>query len=152
MILILNLLWLVCGGLVAALAWLIAAILFALSIVGLPWARAAGNIALFTLWPFGQTAIAREELTGRGDLGTGPLGSLGNLVWLVLVGWWLALAHLAAAVPLALSVIGIPFAWQHLKLAGLALWPIGMAIVPHGIAYAARRENDLRAAMAWRRY
>src|ERR1700689_4349640 len=119
MILILNLLWLVCGGFIAALAWLFAAVLFALSIVGLPWARAAGNIALFTLWPFGQTAIARDELTGRGDLGTSPLGSLGNLLWLVLVGWWLALGHLVAAVPLALSIIGIPFAWQHLKLAGL---------------------------------
>jgi uncharacterized membrane protein YccF (DUF307 family) len=151
MILILNLLWLVCGGFIAALAWLFAAVLFALSIVGLPWARAAGNIALFTLWPFGQTAIARDELTGRRDLGTGPLGSLGNLLWLVLVGWWLALGHLVAAVPLALSIIGIPFAWQHLKLAGLALWPIGMAIVPNGVAYAARRDSDWRQAMAWRR-
>ena len=152
MILILNLLWLVCGGFVAALAWFFAAILFALSIVGLPWARAAGNIAFFTLWPFGQTAMARDELTGRGDLGTGPLGSLGNLLWLVLIGWWLALAHLAAAVPLALSIIGIPFAWQHLKLAGMALWPIGMSIVPNGVAYAARRENDWRSVMASRRY
>jgi uncharacterized membrane protein YccF (DUF307 family) len=151
MLLLLNLLWLFFGGFIAALVWFAVAILFALSIVGLPWARAAGNIALFTLWPFGQTAVARNELTGREDLGTSPLGSLGNILWLIFVGWWLALGHLAAAIPLAISIIGIPFAWQHLKLAGMALWPIGMAIVPSGLADAARRDNDWRQAMQWRR-
>jgi uncharacterized membrane protein YccF (DUF307 family) len=151
MILILNLLWLIFGGFFAALAWFAAAILFALSIVGLPWARAAANIGFFTLWPFGQTAIARDELTGRGDLGTGVFGSLGNIVWLLLIGWWLALGHLAAAVTLACTIIGIPFAWQHVKLAGMALWPIGMAIVPAGVAGAARRAHDWREATAWRR-
>jgi uncharacterized membrane protein YccF (DUF307 family) len=151
MVLILNLLWLVFGGFFAALTWFAVAILCALSIVGLPWARAAGNIALFTLWPFGQTAIARNELTGREDIGTSELGTLGNILWLVLVGWWLALGHLAAAVVLACTIIGIPFAWQHVKLAGMALWPIGMAIVPVEVADAARRANGWRDAAAWRR-
>jgi len=74
-------------------------------------------------------------------LGTGALGTLGNIVWLVLAGWWLALGHLGAALVLAVSVIGIPFAWAHLKLAGLALWPVGRAIVPTGLpaSYARMR-------------
>jgi hypothetical protein len=61
----------------------------------------------------------------------GPLGVLGNLVWLLLAGWWLALGHLITTVLLACTIVGIPFAWAHVKLAGLALWPIGKMIVPH---------------------
>lgn len=128
--LLLNLLWLVFGGFYMAVGWLIAAIVMAITIVGLPWTRAAFNIALYTLLPFGQTAVSRAAHTGRGDLGTGPLGAIGNLIWLVLAGWWLALGHLLTAVLLAITIIGIPFAWAHLKLAGLALWPIGKMIVP----------------------
>jgi len=128
--LLFNLLWIVFGGLWMAIAWLIAAVVMAISIVGLPWARAAFNIALYTLLPFGQMAVSRAEYTGHEDLGTGPLGTLGNLIWLVLAGWWLALGHVVLAVLLAFTIIGIPFAWAHLKLAGLALWPIGKTIVP----------------------
>jgi uncharacterized membrane protein YccF (DUF307 family) len=136
MSLILNLLWLIFGGFLAAMVWFLAAILFALSIIGLPWARAAGTIALFTLWPFGRTAIARDELTGRGDFGTGIFGSLGNVIWLLLIGWWLAFGHLVVAFGLACTLIGIPFAWQHVKLAVMALWPIGMTVVPNEVAAA----------------
>jgi uncharacterized membrane protein YccF (DUF307 family) len=127
---LLNLLWLVCGGVAMALGWLIAAIIMAITIVGIPWARAAFNIAVYALLPFGYRAVSRAEYVGRGDVGTGPLGTLGNLVWLVLAGWWLALGHLIIAIVLAVTIIGIPFAWAHLKLAGLALWPIGKMIVP----------------------
>ena len=128
--LLLNILWLLCGGFYMAVAWCIAAIVMAITIVGLPWARAAFNIALYTLLPFGQTAVSRAAHTGREDLGTGALGAIGNLIWLVLAGWWLALGHLLTAVLLGITIIGIPFAWAHLKLAGLALWPIGKMIVP----------------------
>jgi uncharacterized membrane protein YccF (DUF307 family) len=128
--LLLNLLWLLFGGFYMAVGWLIAAIVMAITIVGLPWARAAFNIALYTLLPFGQTAVSRATHTGRDDLGSGPLGAIGNLIWLVLAGWWLALGHLITALVLAITIIGIPFAWAHLKLAGLALWPIGKMIVP----------------------
>ena len=128
--LLLNLLWLVFGGFYMAVGWLIAAIVMAITIVGLPWTRAAFNIALYTLLPFGQTAVSRAAHTGREDLGTGALGAIGNLIWLVLAGWWLALGHLLTAVLLGITIIGIPFAWAHLKLAGLALWPIGKMIVP----------------------
>ena len=71
--------------------------------------------------------IARDRLYGE-DIGTGPLGLLGNIVWFVLAGWWLALGHLFAAVGLAITIIGLPFAWAHLKLAGFSLWPIGRTI------------------------
>lgn len=128
--LLLNLFWIVFGGFWMAVAWLFAAIIMAITIIGLPWTRAAFNIALYTLLPFGQTAVSRAAYTGEEDLGTGPLGILGNLVWLVLAGWWLALAHLVTAILLAVTLIGLPFAWAHVKLAGLALWPIGKMIVP----------------------
>jgi uncharacterized membrane protein YccF (DUF307 family) len=128
--LLLNVLWIVFGGVWMAAGWLIAAVIMAITIVGLPWARAAMNIAVYTLLPFGHTIVWRERLTGHEDIGTGPLGLLGNLIWLVLAGWWLALAHLLTAVVLAITIVGIPFAWAHLKLAGLALWPIGREIVP----------------------
>jgi uncharacterized membrane protein YccF (DUF307 family) len=128
--LVLNVLWLVTGGLWMALAWLLAAMILAITIVGLPWTRAAFTIAIYTLAPFGYRVVSRAAYTGREDLGTGPLGLVGNLLWLVAAGWWLALGHLAVAVVLALTIVGIPFAWAHLKLAGLALWPIGRTIVP----------------------
>jgi len=127
--LVLNVLWLVTGGLWMALAWLLAAAILALTIIGLPWARAALTIAGYTLLPFGHRVVSRADYTGRQDLGTGPLGLVGNLLWLVAAGWWLALGHLTTALVLALTIIGIPFAWAHLKLAGLALWPIGKIIV-----------------------
>jgi uncharacterized membrane protein YccF (DUF307 family) len=126
---LLNLAWIVFGGLYMAVAWLIAAVIMAVTIVGLPWARAAFNIASYTLLPFGRKAVSRAEYLGTEDLGTGPFGFIGNIIWLVLAGWWLALLHLVTAFFLAITIIGIPFAWAHLKLAGIALWPIGKMIV-----------------------
>jgi uncharacterized membrane protein YccF (DUF307 family) len=128
--LLLNLLWILFGGLWTALGWVVAAVIMAITIIGLPWARAAVGIASYTLLPFGHKAVSRAEYLGREDVGTGPLGFIGNLLWLVLAGWWLALAHLVTAILLAVTIVGIPFAWAHLKLAGLALWPIGKMIVP----------------------
>jgi uncharacterized membrane protein YccF (DUF307 family) len=126
---LLNVLWILTGGLWMAVAWLVAAVLMAITLVGLPWARAAVTIARYTLLPFGQVALPRDEVEGHKDLGTGPLGTIGNVIWLVLAGWWLALGHGITAVGLALTIIGIPFAWAHLKLAALSLWPVGKIIV-----------------------
>jgi uncharacterized membrane protein YccF (DUF307 family) len=128
--LLLNVLWIAFGGLWMAAGWLIASVIMAITIVGIPWARAAFNIAAYALLPFGQTAVSRADYFGQEDIGTGPLGFLGNLIWLVLAGWWLALGHLITAILLAVTIVGIPFAWAHVKLAGLALWPIGKMIVP----------------------
>jgi uncharacterized membrane protein YccF (DUF307 family) len=122
--LLLNVLWLVFGGVWMAAAWLLAAVIMALTIIGLPWARSALTMAMYTLLPFGHTVVERDPR------GTGPLGLVGNVIWFVLAGWWLALAHLVTAVGLALTIVGLPFAWAHLKLAGLALWPIGKEVVP----------------------
>jgi uncharacterized membrane protein YccF (DUF307 family) len=126
---LLNLLWIVFGGLWMALGWVVAAVIMAVTIIGLPWARAAFNIASYTLLPFGRKAVSRAEHLGSHDVGTGPFGLLGNIVWLVLAGWWLALGHLLTAILLAVTIVGIPFAWAHFKLAGIALWPIGKMIV-----------------------
>ena len=121
---LLNILWLIFGGLAAALAWVIAAVIMAITIIGLPWTFAALRIALYTLLPFGH------EIRSRPDAGV--LSLLGNIIWFVLAGWWLALGHLILAVALALTIIGIPFAWAHLKLAGASLAPVGTEIVPRG--------------------
>jgi uncharacterized membrane protein YccF (DUF307 family) len=120
--LLLNVIWLLLGGLPAAIAWLIAAALMAITIIGLPWSFAAVRIALYTLLPFGH------EMRSRPDAGI--MTTLGNIVWFVLAGWWLALFHLLLAVALAITIVGLPFAWAHLKLAGASLAPVGTEIVP----------------------
>jgi uncharacterized membrane protein YccF (DUF307 family) len=122
MSLLLNIAWMILGGLVAAFGWLVAALLMAISIVGLPWVPAALRIAGYTLLPFGQRVEERDP---------GPLSLIGNIVWFVLAGWWLALGHLLLAIACAVTIIGLPFAWAHLKLAGLSLAPVGKEIVPN---------------------
>jgi uncharacterized membrane protein YccF (DUF307 family) len=119
---LLNILWLIFGGLVAAVAWIIAALIMAITIIGLPWCFSAFRIALYTLLPFGQ------EMRSRPDAGV--LSVLGNIIWFVFAGWWLAIIHLILALGLALTIIGIPFAWAHLKLAGASLAPVGTEVVP----------------------
>jgi uncharacterized membrane protein YccF (DUF307 family) len=104
-------------------------LLLAVTIVGLPWAMAAWRIGLFSFAPFGRQVVSRDLVTGREDLGTGCLGVLLNIVWFLLAGWYIALAHLMIAALQAVTIIGIPFAWQHLKLAAAAIAPIGKTIV-----------------------
>jgi uncharacterized membrane protein YccF (DUF307 family) len=135
---ILNILWLVLGGAVAAIGWFIAALVMVITIIGIPWARAAFDNGVYTLWPFGAKPMARDRLYGE-DIGTGPLGFLGNIIWFVLAGWWLALGHVFAAIGLAITIIGLPFAWAHLKLAGFALWPIGRTLVSSDVRSRYRR-------------
>lgn len=130
MTLLLNILWFVLGGVWMGLGWLVAALIMVITIIGIPWAGAAFNIATFSFWPFGRVAVDRRMLTGRDDLGTGPVGVIGNVIWFLLAGWWLALGHLVAALALGITIIGIPFAFQHIKLALLAIAPIGQEIIP----------------------
>ena len=135
-----NILWFVLGGFFMGLGWWLAGALAFLSIIGIPWGRACFVIGQFTFFPFGKEAIDREELSGKRDIGTGVLGLLGNIVWFVLAGWWLALGHLMSAVACFVTIIGIPFAIQHLKLAGIALAPVGKTIVDKRVAAVARGE------------
>ena len=125
----LNLLWVVLGGLPMALAWWLASLICAITIVGLPWARSCWVMGLFSLWPFGSEAINRRHVRGRDDLGTGPLGTIGNVIWFLVAGWWLALGHLSSALACFVTIIGIPFGLQHIKLALIALAPVGMTVV-----------------------
>jgi uncharacterized membrane protein YccF (DUF307 family) len=119
---LLNVLWLIFGGLLAAVAWVVAALIMAITIIGIPWCFSALRIALYTFLPFGQ------EMRSRPDAGV--LSVVGNIIWFVFAGWWLAIIHLVLALGLAITIIGIPFAWAHLKLAGASLAPVGTEIVP----------------------
>ncbi len=122
MALLLNILWIIFGGFVMALGWLLAALLMAITIIGLPWVPAALRIATYTLLPFGQTVEDHPS--------AGALSFLGNVLWFILAGWWLALGHLMLALAYAITIIGLPFAWAHLKLADASLAPMGKKIVP----------------------
>ena len=125
MTLLLNILWFICGGWLTTLLWLIAGAVMAITIVGLPWSFAAWRIAAFSFAPFGKQIVDREEATGYSDIGTGPVGCVMNVVWFVLGGWHVALAHLVIAFFEAITIIGLPFAFKDLQLAGLALAPVG---------------------------
>lgn len=130
MTLILNILWFVLGGFVSGLAWLVGAFLLAITIVGLPWVPATVRIGLFAFAPFGRHAVPRQLITGRDDLGVGAMGLILNIIWFVFAGWYIALAHLVIGCAQALTLIGIPFAIQHFKLAMLAIAPVGKTIRP----------------------
>ena len=106
-----------------------AGLLCAVTVVGLPWAKACFVIGQFAFLPFGKEAVSRNQLTGKDDIGTGALGMVGNILWFIFAGIWLAIGHVATALALFLTIIGMPFGIQHLKLAVLALAPIGKKIV-----------------------
>lgn len=118
--LLLNILWFILGGWISGTAWLIAGVILAITVIGMPWTPAAFRMAGFSYWPFGKVVVDRDPGVSSGCL---------NILWLVLAGWWLALQHILIAAALAVTIIGIPFAWQHVKLAGLALMPVGKAVV-----------------------
>ena len=136
-----NFLWFILGGVFMGLGWWLAGLIAFISIVGIPWARACFVIGNFTFFPFGREAISRHELTHEEDLGTGPWGLVGNVVWFLLAGVWLAIGHVISAAACFVTIIGIPFAIQHLKLAGIALAPVGKTIVSKEVAAAAREAN-----------
>jgi len=140
-----NVLWLVLGGFWMAVGWWLAGLVMALSIVGLPWARSCFVIGELCFLPFGREAIDRSVLTGQDDLGTGPIGMLGNILWFVVAGLWLAIGHVLSAVACFVTIIGIPFGLQHLKLAAIALAPVGKTVVDSEVADQARRG----VARAW---
>ncbi|GAA1700545.1 YccF domain-containing protein [Microcella alkalica] len=118
---LLNIVWLVLSGFWLFLGYALAAVIMFVLIVTIPWGIAAWRIGVYSLWPFGKDVIDRP---------TAGIGSaIGNVVWVVLAGWWLALGHIASAIALAITIIGIPFAWANLKMVPVALLPLGKQIV-----------------------
>ncbi len=113
-----NLLWLIFGGLLSGLGYIVSGLLLCLTIVGIPFGLMSMRIGLATFAPFGKRVVERHDANS-------PLRILFNIVWLVLFGWGIALAHLASALVLFVTIIGIPFAIQHIKLIPLALFPFG---------------------------
>ena len=124
-----NFFWFILGGFLMGLGWWLAGVLCAITIIGLPWAKACFVIGQFAFLPFVKEAVSRAIATGEEDIGTGVLGILGNVIWFIVAGWWLALGHLASALFCFITIIGIPFGVQHIKLAVLALAPVGKTIV-----------------------
>jgi len=124
-----NIIWILFGGLWLALSWWITAIIMIVFIVTIPWAKAAFELGTFSLMPFGKTVIDRSEISGKKDIGTGTLGTIGNVIWLLLAGIWLAIANLIVGALFSITIIGIPFGIQCFKLAKASLMPIGKQIV-----------------------
>ncbi|MGW1592314.1 YccF domain-containing protein [Streptomyces sp. NPDC002343] len=128
--LLLNILWFLLCGLWMAIGYLVAALICFVLIVTIPFGIASLRIAGFVLWPFGRTTVERP--------GAGAPSCVGNVVWMVFAGWWLALAHVVTSIPLFLSVVGIPFGWANLKLIPLSLMPLGQEVVPTDQAFGRR--------------
>lgn len=111
------------------LAWWFFGILAFITIIGIPWGKACFVIGQFTFLPFGREAVSRNVLNQKDDIGTGPLGFIGNMIWFIFAGVWLAIGHIGSALACFITIIGIPFGIQHLKLAVISLAPIGKTIV-----------------------
>jgi uncharacterized membrane protein YccF (DUF307 family) len=119
--LLLNLIWLVFGGVWLALAYAVAALVMFLLIITIPFGIAAARLALFCLWPFGRTIVRRAD--------AGAASAIGNVIWFVLAGWWLALGHLISGVAMCITIIGIPLGLANFKLIPVSLTPFGRDIV-----------------------
>ncbi|MEU2561799.1 YccF domain-containing protein [Streptomyces longispororuber] len=119
---VLNLIWLVLSGLWMCLAYLVAGVILCVTIIGIPLGLAAFRIGLFALWPFGRKAVDRAD--------AGAPSLIGNVVWLILAGWWLTLGHLFTGLLLCLTIIGIPLGLANFKMIPISLMPLGREIVP----------------------
>lgn len=118
---ILNVIWFLFSGLWLWLAYMLAGIICCLLIVTIPWGIASFRLANYAAWPYGRDVVDRAD--------TGLLSLLGNVIWLLVAGWWIALTHIATAVALCVTIVGIPMAWANLKLIPIALMPLGKQIV-----------------------
>ncbi len=103
-----NLIWFVFGGVIMGLTWWLYGLLAFITIVGIPWGKACFVIGRFTFFPFGKVAISRKELNQRSDIGTGVLGAIGNVIWFIFAGIWLAIGHVLSALLCFITIIGIP--------------------------------------------
>ena len=120
--LILNIVWFVLHGWLLALAYLLAGVVACLLVVTIPFGIASFRLAAFAAWPFGRTTVPAP--------GAGAASALGNLLWFVFAGWWLALLHVVAGIAYCVTIIGIPFGIALFKLAVVGLFPLGKRVVP----------------------
>lgn len=118
---LLNIIWLILSGFWLFVGYALAGIVMCILIITIPFGIQAFKLAKFSLWPFGRT-VTKKDSAGAGSV-------IGNIIWLVLAGWWLALSHVVTAVALAITIIGIPLAIANLKLIPVALWPFGREII-----------------------
>lgn len=128
--LVLNIIWLIFCGIWMALGYALAALICFVLIVTIPFGVASLRIAGFVLWPFGREAVRRPE--------AGAPSMVGNVLWVIVAGWWLALGHLITSIPLLLSIIGIPFGWANLKLIPVSLMPFGREIIETDEGFGSR--------------
>jgi uncharacterized membrane protein YccF (DUF307 family) len=119
--LVLNILWLIFGGLLIALGYAIAGLICFVLIVTIPFGVASFRMANYALWPFGRTLVAKPS--------AGVGSAVGNVIWFIVAGWWLALGHIATAIAQAVTIIGIPLAIANIKLVPVSLMPLGHEIV-----------------------
>jgi uncharacterized membrane protein YccF (DUF307 family) len=119
---LLNVIWLLLCGIWMALAYLVAGIVCCLLVITIPFGLASFRIANFALWPFGRTLVRRAD--------AGAPSAIGNVIWIIVAGLWLAIGHVITAVMLALTIVGIPLAAANLKLIPVSLLPLGRVIVP----------------------
>jgi uncharacterized membrane protein YccF (DUF307 family) len=119
--LVLNIIWLLLAGLWMAIGYAFAALICFILIITIPFGIAALRIAVFALWPFGKTVVVRPD--------AGVAAGIGNLLWFLLCGWWLAIGHLITGVALCLTIIGIPLGLANFKLIPISLLPLGREIV-----------------------
>ncbi|MDJ0376448.1 YccF domain-containing protein [Cryobacterium sp. TMS1-20-1] len=118
---LLNIIWLVLSGFWLFLGYMLAAAIMCILIVTIPWGIAAARIGVYALWPFGKTVVDAP--------GAGAASLFGNVVWVILAGWWIALEHLLSGIALCVTIIGIPFGIANFKLIPVALMPLGKQIV-----------------------
>nr|WP_202551540.1 YccF domain-containing protein [Streptomyces sp. SID8352] len=116
-----NIIWLVLSGFWLFLGYLAAGLLLCITIIGIPFGIAAFRIGVYALWPFGYTTVERRD--------AGAPSCVGNVLWLVLAGWWLALGHIVTGFMLCLTIIGIPLGIANFKLIPVSLLPLGREIV-----------------------
>jgi uncharacterized membrane protein YccF (DUF307 family) len=122
---ILNIIWVLFAGIELFLLYVAAGFIMMVTLIGIPFGIQAFKLAAFVIWPFGRVAVPIDKR----DIASPLLNSVGNVIWLILVGWWLALAHGVFGLILCVTIIGIPLGIQSFKMAGLALWPFGRQIV-----------------------
>jgi uncharacterized membrane protein YccF (DUF307 family) len=135
--LLLNMIWLVFGGLVMAFGYAVVALVMFVLIITIPFGIASARIALFCLWPFGRTLVRRSD--------AGAASLVGNVIWFILAGWWLAIGHLITGVFMCTTIIGIPLGLANFKLIPVSLTPLGRDIVD--LEHARRLGYDTQVAM-----